>query len=116
MNTEDRTKQIIKLLYIGSAVLVSLVVIHVVAVIYDLGGLYGGMPSLEKLANPRSEVASEVYSADNQLLGKYFKENRSPVTYEQISPNVIKTLYATEDVRFDEHSGIDLKGLSSIAY
>jgi len=116
MNKEDRTRQIIKLLYIGSAVLVSLVVIHVVAVIYDLGGLYGGMPSLEKLANPKSEVASEVYSADNELLGKYFKENRSPVTYEQISPNVIKTLYATEDVRFDEHSGIDLKGLSSIGY
>jgi len=72
------------------------------------------MPSLEQLENPTSEVASELYTADGMLLGKYFRENRSPVEYEQLSPNLINALTATEDVRFDEHSGIDLTGLMRV--
>jgi len=107
MQNPITAKKIILGLYISAGSVVLVLLLHILAVIYNIGGLYGGMPSLEKLANPKSELASEIYSADNQLLGKYFKENRSPVTYEQISPNVIKTLYATEDVRFDSHSGID---------
>ena len=76
--------------------------------------LFGKMPSIEKLENPLSERASEVYSSDNVLLGKYYRENRTPVLYEQISPNVINALIATEDVRFYKHSGIDLKGFFGI--
>jgi penicillin-binding protein 1A len=76
--------------------------------------LFGGMPGMEDLENPKSEMASEIYSADNMLLGKYFKENRSPVEYDEISPNVINALISTEDVRFYEHSGIDLKGFVAI--
>ena len=76
--------------------------------------LFGEMPSFEKLENPKSEEASELYSEDKVLLGKYFRENRSPVEFEEISPLFVNTLIATEDVRFNEHSGIDLKGLLAI--
>ena len=74
------------------------------------------MPSVEDLENPRSEQASEIYSADNVLIGKYFRENRSPVDYNEISPNVINALIATEDNRFHEHSGIDFKASFAIVY
>ncbi|MEL6606958.1 MAG: transglycosylase domain-containing protein [Bacteroidota bacterium] len=73
--------------------------------------LYGGLPSLAVLENPKSDLSSELYAADGVLLGKYFRHNRSPVAYEEISPNMINALLATEDYRFKEHAGIDLKGL-----
>jgi penicillin-binding protein 1A len=76
--------------------------------------LFGSMPDLEKLENPKQVIASELYSADGVLLGKYFRENRSPVAYEDINPIMVKALIATEDVRFYEHSGIDLNSLISI--
>ncbi|MBO9699611.1 MAG: transglycosylase domain-containing protein [Sporocytophaga sp.] len=72
------------------------------------------MPGVEDLENPSSDQASEIYSADNILLGKYFRENRSPVDLTQISPNVVNALVSTEDVRFYEHSGIDAKGFFAI--
>ncbi len=74
-------------------------------------GLFGKMPSFEELENPRSSLASEVYSADGKLLGKYFIENRSNIHFEDLSPNVVNALIATEDARFDRHSGIDIKAI-----
>jgi len=109
-------KKIVWLIWVLFVASVVFLILHVWAVAVNFNGWYGGMPGLENLTNPKSTLASEVYSADGVLLGKYFRENRSEVTYEQISPNVIKALYATEDVRFDEHSGIDLKGLTTIAF
>lgn len=78
--------------------------------IISLGGL-GFMPSFEDLENPKSNLASEVYSSDQKLLGKYFIENRSNVHFEDLSPNVINALVATEDARFTEHSGIDVRSV-----
>ena len=78
--------------------------------------LFGTIPDVENVENPQSEQASEIYAADNVLLGKYFRENRSPVSYENISPNVINALVSTEDLRFEEHSGVDLKGVFAIFY
>lgn len=69
------------------------------------------MPSLEALENPKKDQASIVYTSDGVELGKYFRENRNPVGYKNISPNLIHALQATEDFRFNEHSGIDLQGL-----
>ena len=77
--------------------------------------LFGSSPSLDKLQSAQTDQASELYTADGVLIGKYYRENRSPVTYEKISPHLIKALIATEDVRFYVHSGIDLKGLFSAA-
>ncbi|MBM3432641.1 MAG: penicillin-binding protein [Bacteroidetes bacterium] len=74
-------------------------------------GVFGYMPSLAELENPAIVQASEVYSTDGTLMGKYYVErgNRTPVRYREISPAVIDALVATEDERFYEHNGIDFK-------
>lgn len=73
--------------------------------------LFGKSPSLSSIHNPNQPIASEIYSADGKLIGKYFRENRSPVDYEEISPLLIKTLISTEDERFYQHFGIDFQGV-----
>ncbi|MEO8886420.1 MAG: transglycosylase domain-containing protein [Mucilaginibacter sp.] len=72
-------------------------------------GLFGTVKSFRDLENPKSNLASEIISSDNQLLGKYFVDqgNRSRVNFNQISPNVTNALIATEDNHFYTHSGID---------
>ena len=77
---------------------------------------FGPMPSFEELENPKSTLASEVYSSDGVILGTYFIENRSNVTYRQISPHLINALVAIEDIRFEDHSGIDERALLRVAY
>src|SRR5258708_40367190 len=72
-------------------------------------GLFGPLPSFRELENPKSNQASEVISSDGKILGTYYVENRSSVTYAQLSPNVINALIAAEDSRFREHSGIDFR-------
>lgn len=74
-------------------------------------GLFGSLPDFKALENPDSELASELYSADGVLLGTYFRENRSPVTFDELSPNLVNALIATEDVRFEGHSGIDMTAM-----
>ncbi len=70
-------------------------------------GLTGHVPNSVQLREINNPQASEVYSEDGNLLGRYYVENRSNVTYGEISPNVIQALIATEDTRFYEHRGID---------
>jgi penicillin-binding protein 1A len=79
-------------------------------------GLFGKMPSLEQLQNPEADLASEIYSADGVLMGKYYSENRSEVKYNEISPNVINALLATEDERFYDHSGIDAQAIARAVF
>jgi penicillin-binding protein 1A len=70
-------------------------------------GLLGKMPSLKELENPEADLATEVYTSEGILMGKYYAENRSEVKYNEISPNIIHALIATEDQHFYDHSGID---------
>jgi len=70
-------------------------------------GFLGDVPTNEQLEKIKKAQSSEVYSADGKLLGKYYIENRSNVSYDEISPNVINALIATEDSRFYKHRGID---------
>ena len=79
-------------------------------------GAFGPLPSFRDLENPKSNQASEIISSDKQTLGTYYVQNRSSVTYKQISPNVINALVATEDERFYKHSGIDFQRLFSIIF
>ncbi|MCF8308456.1 MAG: transglycosylase domain-containing protein, partial [Bacteroidales bacterium] len=79
-------------------------------------GWFGDMPTFEELENPKSNLASEIYSADQVLLGKYYVENRSNTHYSKLSPHLINALLATEDIRFRNHAGIDLKSLFRVAY
>jgi penicillin-binding protein 1A len=74
--------------------------------------LFGKSPSLEELENPKVEQPSEVYTADGVLMGRYFRENRSPVPLNEMSPWLTKALIATEDVRYYEHSGIDATAIA----
>lgn len=73
--------------------------------------LFGKSPGLSSIHNPNQPTASEIFSADGKLIGKYFRENRSPVSFEEISPVLIKTLISTEDERFYQHFGIDIQGV-----
>ncbi|MGB3852618.1 MAG: transglycosylase domain-containing protein [Tunicatimonas sp.] len=100
-------------LFLSFAVLFPL---YIYTVSIDFMGLYGGLPSLKALENPENDLSSELYSSDNVLMGKYYRENRSPVTYEEISPNLVNALVATEDIRFTEHSGIDLRSMGRVAW
>ncbi|MDR0364357.1 MAG: transglycosylase domain-containing protein [Bacteroidales bacterium] len=79
-------------------------------------GVFGKMPTFDELENPKSMLASEVYSADGELLGKYYLENRSNVHYSELSPYLVDALIATEDVRFYQHSGIDIRSLMRAIY
>ncbi|HKR03671.1 MAG TPA: transglycosylase domain-containing protein [Bacteroidia bacterium] len=77
---------------------------------------FGELPSFEDLENPNSSISSEVYSADGVVLGKYYFQNRSNVHYSELSPNIVRALKATEDIRFEEHSGVDLRGLLRVLF
>lgn len=79
-------------------------------------GLFGKMPEYQELENPSIEVASELFSADGVSLGKYFRQNRSPISYEDLGDNLREALLATEDFRFRQHSGIDLYSTASIPF
>jgi penicillin-binding protein 1A len=73
-------------------------------------GMFGEMPDFRQLENPKTNFASEIVSSDNQILGKYyFNDNRTPVDYDEINPETVNALIATEDERFYSHPGIDLK-------
>jgi len=73
--------------------------------------LFGKSPGLSSISNPNQSTASIIYTSDGKILGKYFRENRTPVKYDEISPKLIRTLIATEDVRFYQHFGIDFEGV-----
>ena len=73
--------------------------------------LFGKSPGLKSIGNPNQSAASLIISSDNQVIGKYFSENRTPVSFEEISPKLIETLIYTEDERFYKHFGIDLQGV-----
>lgn len=72
-------------------------------------GIFGEIPSFKDIEHPKSNQATEIISEDGKVLGTYFVKNRTNVTFSEISPNVINALIATEDVRFNQHSGIDFK-------
>ena len=88
-----------------------LILMLLVAVDVNLFGLFGQSPGFSEIKNPETNEASEIYSADSVLLGRYFSENRSPVKFGEISPILLRTLVDTEDERFYQHRGIDYAGL-----
>jgi penicillin-binding protein 1A len=78
--------------------------------------VFGPLPSFRDIEHPKSNQASEIVTDDGRVLGTYFVQNRSNVTYPEISKNVLNALIATEDIRFNEHSGIDFKRTFTIFF
>ena len=96
---------------IGIASFIVVFFIYLVAVDINFLWLFGKSPSVEQIMHPKTNDASFLYSADGKLLAKYFEENRTPLKYEEISPNFFTALIDTEDERFYSHHGIDFTGL-----
>jgi penicillin-binding protein 1A len=112
LSKEDITKYTIRFWKI----LIGIIAFGII-LIFSIGlGLFGSLPSFRDLENPKSNLASEIISDDGVTLGSYFLQNRSNVKYNQMSPNVINALIATEDIRFYNHSGIDFKRTFTIIF
>lgn len=77
-------------------------------------GLFGKLPSFDELENPKANLATEVYSNDGVLLGKYYSENRTMTTYDHLPKSLVNALLATEDARFYSHTGVDIKAVMRV--
>lgn len=86
-------------------------IIYLIMVDINFLWLFGKSPGFSQIRNPQTNEASEIYSSDGVLIGKYFNQNRTPVKYEDVNPIFWKTLIDTEDERFYNHFGIDITGL-----
>ncbi|MCM1520931.1 MAG: penicillin-binding protein [Lachnoclostridium sp.] len=119
MSAKKPERGIWKKLIIGMWILFGAAVVGVLFFLFLVyNGVIGYMPPVEELQNPRDRFASVLYSADGQEIGRYFKGtgNRVYADYDEISPNVVDALIATEDKRFLEHSGIDMQGLGRVLF
>lgn len=105
------TNKYVKWVWMGIA---GPVILLFVVVLLTSIGLFGRLPTIEDLANPRSNLASEIISADQQLLGKFYIENRSNVRFEELPKSIVDALISTEDSRFYDHSGIDFRALGRV--
>ncbi|UXP33761.1 transglycosylase domain-containing protein [Reichenbachiella agarivorans] len=84
----------------------------ITAIKNDWNGWFGGLPSLQSLERPEADLSSNLYYADGEeIIGSYYRHNRTAVSYNELSQELITTLLVTEDIRFTKHSGIDLRGL-----
>ncbi|WP_316784379.1 transglycosylase domain-containing protein [Pedobacter frigiditerrae] len=93
------------------ALFVFFIIIFFCALQLNFLWLFGYSPSYADIKKPAQRVGSELYTSDGVLIGRYFKENRTPVNFNEISPSVINALVATEDIRFYKHSGIDIQAV-----
>ena len=109
MSTKEKINFKKHLQWFWTLVLGGFLAIFLLFFITSVGG-FGALPTFEDLESPQSNLATEVISADGVTIGKYAKENRTPVKFKELPENLINALTATEDERFYEHSGIDFKG------
>jgi len=104
----NRIGRAIRALWISFVSFLVLFVLFFIAVSF---GILGPIPSFEELENPRSNLASEIYSSDGEMIGKFFIENRTNIEFSNLPDHLVEALIATEDIRFDRHSGVDVRGL-----
>ncbi|MGB1219134.1 MAG: penicillin-binding protein 1A, partial [Flavobacteriales bacterium] len=102
------TTRIIRYICIGATLPF---VIIILGLLFASWGWFGPLPDIEDIEHPENNFATEVISADGNVLGKYYHENRTPVSYNELSPHLVNALIATEDKRYYEHSGVDGYGL-----
>ena len=109
-------RKVIRYCWIGFFCFVLGFPLYVYTVSIDLFGLFGGLPSLADVENPENDLSSELISADGVSLGRYFRFNRSQVSYEELSEDLVNTLVLSEDHRFYAHSGLDLPAYLRVAW
>ena len=110
---EKEKRSYVKLISLFWACIVIPVLLFVLLMFSAANAWFGfnELPKVDDLVNPKSNLATEVYTADGKILGRYFYQNRVNVGYDDISPFVVEALVSTEDERYYNHSGIDLRGL-----
>ncbi|MBO3698892.1 penicillin-binding protein 1A [Roseivirga sp. E12] len=90
---------------------------YIWAVSSNMNNWFGELPSYSQLENPEQNLTSTLYTSDGVQLGSgYFRDNRNPVTYDELGENLVNALLAAEDIRFEKHSGIDLESMFRVAY
>jgi penicillin-binding protein 1A len=100
-------KKVIKAIWIVFFIMVLGLPLYIYGVIKNPYDLFGALPSLRAMENPENDLSSEVISADGVSLGRYFRYNRSQISYDELPPLLVRTLLISEDHRFYEHSGMD---------
>ena len=107
---KNRTRLIIRWMWIGFVAFVALIGFFFILV---YNGVIGYMPPIEELKNPQDRFATIIYSSDGEEMGRYFRNtgNRVYADFDEISPAMVDALIATEDARFNDHSGVDLKAI-----
>ena len=115
LTKEERQRRTIKWMWYGFGGFIFLIFIFFI-LIYN--GIIGYMPNVEELKNPDDKFASVIYTADGEEMGRFFRNtgNRVYADYDEISQHVINALIATEDSRFNEHSGIDFRALLRVGF
>ncbi len=105
-----------KVFLLGSLVGGIIITVTIFLFLIVFTGILGHIPNREELRMVENPVASEVFSADSVLLGRYFIQERSDISFDQIPPHVVDALLATEDIRFYDHSGIDYRSLGRVLF
>ena len=109
--TKETRKKITKWFWI----LITIPVLFVLFMIL-LVWMFADIPSFKELENPENNLATQIIAQDGETLATFHIENRTYVTYEELSPNLVHAAVATEDARFYKHSGIDFKGLARVLF
>src|SRR5690606_31017500 len=107
--TEKRKKSKFILWFWGGILLISLCSVLFFYLISL--NVFGPLPKVEELENPKNNLATDIISSDGKSIGKFFYENRTNVKFEDLSPHLVNALIATEDERYYKHSGIDFRSL-----
>lgn len=112
-----KLKQVIRLVWVFFLAGIIGFPLYIWAVSSNYNNWFGELPSYSQLENPTQSLTSTMYTADGVQLGSgYYRDNRNPVTYDELGPNLVQALLAAEDIRFEEHSGIDLPSMFRVAF
>ncbi len=111
MTNDKSLKKFLKIFWMVLLIPVGLIFLLFILINLEV---FGKLPGFNELENPKTNIATEIYSSDGVLLGKFYKENRTVVEFKEVSPHVVNALVATEDVRFYDHSGIDFRALTRV--
>ncbi|MDP2236133.1 MAG: transglycosylase domain-containing protein [Bacteroidales bacterium] len=105
--------KLVKMLWMS---FVSIIILTILFFYGVASGWFGPMPTFEELENPETNLASQIYSSDGEVLGAFYIENRSNIHFRDLPPDLVNAFLAIEDIRFTEHSGIDEKALLRVAW